>query len=127
MKLNRLGAVAFALLFLLVGCQQDDGQEASAEESEEEAPPIPVETSKPARGDIYAIYTGTAPIEALAEATVIGKVGGEVREILAEEGDTVIRGQVLARLDGDRLRLELGESEARLRKSQRRSQQHGSC
>ena len=116
MKLNRLGPVTFALLFLLVGCQQDDGQEASAEE---EAPPIPVETSKPARGDIYAIYTGTAPIEALAEATVIGKVGGEVREILAEEGDTVIRGQVLARLDGDRLRLELGESEARLRKLQR--------
>ena len=119
MKLYRLSPVAFALLFLLVGCQQDDGQDASAEETEEEAPPIPVETSKPARGDIYAIYTGTAPIEALAEATVIGKVGGEVREIFAEEGDTVTKGQILARLDGDRLRLELGESEARLRKLQR--------
>ena len=80
MKLYRLSPVAFALLFLLIGCQQDDGQDASAEETEEEAPPIPVETSKPVRGDIYAIYTGTAPIEALAEATVIGKVGGEVHE-----------------------------------------------
>jgi membrane fusion protein (multidrug efflux system) len=50
---------------------------------------------------------------------VIGKVGGEIREILAEEGDIVSKGQVLARLDGDRLRLELGESEARLRKLQR--------
>jgi len=119
MKLNQLSLAGFALLFLLIGCQQDGSEEATAEESEEEAPPIPVETGKPARGDIYASYTGTAPIEALAEATVIGKVGGEVREILAEEGNTVIKGQILARLDGDRLRLELGESAARLRKLQR--------
>ena len=119
MKLNQLGPVAFALLLLSVGCQQNEGAAENSEEEKDEAPPIPVETSKPARGDIYAVYTGTAPIEALAEATVIGKVGGEVREILVEEGDTVIKSQVLARLDGDRLRLELGESEAKLRKLQR--------
>jgi len=119
MKLNQLSPVAFALLFLLIGCQQHEGAAENSEDESEEAPPIPVETSKPVRGDIYAIYTGTAPIEALAEATVIGKVGGEVLEILVEEGDTVSKGQVLARLDGDRLRLELGESEARLRKMQR--------
>ncbi len=119
MKLNQLSPVAFALLLLLVGCQQNEGAAENSEEEKDEAPPIPVETSKPARGDIYAVYTGTAPIEALAEATVIGKVGGEVREILVEEGDTVSKGQVLARLDGDRLRLELGESEAKLRKLQR--------
>jgi len=119
MMLNRLSLAAFALLFLLLGCQQQDGSADDSEEETEEAPPIPVETSKPVRGDIYAVYTGTAPIEALAEATVIGKVGGEVREILVEEGDTVSKGQILARLDGDRLRLELGESEARLRKLQR--------
>ncbi len=119
MKLNQLSPVAFALLLLLVGCQQNEGAAENSEEEKDEAPPIPVETSKPARGDIYAVYTGTAPIEALAEATVIGKVGGEVREILVEEGDTVSKGKILARLDGDRLRLELGESKARLRKLQR--------
>ena len=36
-----------------------------------------------------------------------------------EEGDAVKEGQVLVSLDGDRLRLELNESEARLRKMQR--------
>ena len=71
------------------------------------------------RGDVYAMYSGTAPIEAFAEADVIGKVGGEIRELLVEEGDEVSKGQVLARLDGDRLRLELNQSEARLRKLQR--------
>jgi membrane fusion protein (multidrug efflux system) len=65
------------------------------------------------------MYTGTAPIEAFAEANVIAKVDGEVRELLIEEGDDVSKGQVLARLDGDRLRLELNESEAKLRKLQR--------
>ena len=65
------------------------------------------------------MYSGTAPIEAFAEADVIAKVPGEVKEILVEEGDEVEKGAVLARLDGDRLRLELNESKARLRKLQR--------
>lgn len=120
MTLNRLGLAAFALFFVLAGCQQSaDGVAENGDEETEETPPIPVETTMPARGDIYAIYSGTAPIEAFAEATVIGKVGGEVRELLAEEGDTVAKGQVLARLDGDRLRLELSQSEAQLSKLRR--------
>lgn len=119
MKLNPLSPAAFALIFLLAACQQQEGAAENSEEEKEETPPIPVEVSKPARGDIYAVYTGTAPIEAFAEANVIGKVGGEVREIYVEEGDTVVKGQILARLDGDRLRLEVSQSEAQLRKLQR--------
>jgi membrane fusion protein (multidrug efflux system) len=102
---------------LLSACQSE--QPAKDEDSEEEIPPVPVETSVPVRGDVYAMYTGTAPIEAFAEADVIAKVGGEIRELLVEEGDEVKKGQVLARLDGERLRLELNESEAKLRKLQR--------
>jgi len=114
MKLHRIGLPALAGVLLLGGCQQ--GQKA---EDEEDTPPVPVETSKPVRGTVYAVYSGTAPIEAFAEADVISKVDGEIREILVEEGDDVDKGQILARLDGDRLRLELNESEARLRKMQR--------
>lgn len=119
MTLNPLGLASLALILMLAGCQQHGDVTDNSDEETEETPPIPVETGKPARGDILAVYTGTAPIEALAEADVIGKVGGEVREILVEEGDTVTKGQVLARLDGDRLRLGLSESEAKLRKLQR--------
>ena len=117
MKLNRSGWAAFACALLLSACQQ--GAETEKDESEEEAPPVPVETSRPVRGDVYAVYSGTAPIESFAEADVIAKVEGEVREILFEEGDEVKAGQVLARLDGDRLRLELNESRARLNKMKR--------
>lgn len=113
MKLYRKGAVALICVFLLGGCDRP------GDKNEEESPPIPVETSLPVRGDVVAVYSGTAPIEAFAEADVIAKVAGEVREVLAEEGDDVKAGQILARLDGDRLRLELNESQARLRKLQR--------
>ena len=50
------------------------------------------------------------------------KVAGEVRELLVEEGDVVKAGQVLARLDGDRLRFELQQTEVNLRKLEREYQ-----
>jgi len=110
-----------ALLLAACGGKPGDGAADGKPdaEAEEETPPVPVETESPTRGDVYALYRGTAPIEAFADADVLAKVAGEVREILVEEGDVVRKGQVLARLDGDRLRLELNESEARLRKLQR--------
>jgi membrane fusion protein (multidrug efflux system) len=115
MKLYRTSSTAFACILLLAACQPggNAGGEAEAQEDEEIAL-VPVETMTPIRGDVYAVYSGTAPIEAFAEADVIAKVEGEVREILFEEGDEVKEGDVLARLDGDRLRLELNESRARL-------------
>jgi membrane fusion protein (multidrug efflux system) len=117
MKLHRISAAAFACVLVLTACQQ--GPFDGATEDEEETPPIPVETRKPVRGDVYAVYSGTAPIEAFAEADVIAKVEGVVEDILFEEGDDVAEGEILARLDGDRLRLELNESRARLNKMQR--------
>ncbi len=117
MKLHRNGAAALACVLMLSACQKGDG--AADEKDDDESPPIPVETNLPVRGDVYAVYSGTAPIEAFAQADVIAKVAGEIRQVLVEEGDDVERGQILARLDGDRLRLELNESQARLRKLQR--------
>jgi membrane fusion protein (multidrug efflux system) len=104
---------------LLAACQPGADESEAVEDEEEKAPAIPVEVSTATHGDIYARYSGTAPIEAFEYAKVIAKAGGEVREILVEEGDDVKTGQVLARLDGDRLRLELAESEANLHKLQR--------
>lgn len=121
MRATRFGPAAALCMLVLVACQPEHGAEHGGEDDagDEETAPVPVETARPQRGDVYATYTGTAPIEAYAEADVIAKVDGEVRELLVEEGDEVSAGQVLARLDGERLRLELNESEAQLRKLQR--------
>jgi membrane fusion protein (multidrug efflux system) len=118
MSLNHFGPALIVCALLLGACGQD-GQEPEVTADDEDATPVPVEIGMPTRGDIFAVYSGTAPIEAFAEADVIAKVSGEVRSILVEEGDDVGQGQVLARLDGDMLRLELNESEANLRKLQR--------
>ncbi len=109
------------LLIAAGGCSgqgETDGESGDSKQEEEEQA-IPVETASLHRGDVYAVYSGTASIEAFGEAMVEAKVGGEVRELLAEEGDVVKTGQILARLDGDRLRLELQQSIANMNKLQR--------
>jgi membrane fusion protein (multidrug efflux system) len=97
------------------GCSNGKAKEDAA--GKETA--VPVETQPLKRAEMLAVYSGTAPIEAHEEAQVVAKVGGEVRQIFVEEGDTVQAGQVLARLDGDRLRLELAQIDANLRKLER--------
>ncbi|WP_405222123.1 efflux RND transporter periplasmic adaptor subunit [Lentisalinibacter sediminis] len=123
-KARNLLPAALLGALLLAGCggsaDSGDGPSAggAAEEQKTESAAIPVEVATVARDDIYAVYSGTAALEAFAEAEVVAKVGGEIREVLAEEGETVQRGQVLARLDGDRLRLELEQARANLAKAE---------
>ena len=100
-------------LLLLAGCQ-GSADENTAEA--DEGPGIPVETVQVQRGDVVAVYTGTASLETDADALVVAKVGGQVVEIRVEEGDRVEKDQVLARLDGDRLRLEMERAAANVRK-----------
>lgn len=123
-KPGLLVACSHTALLLVVaiasGCQQGEGKPQVGAET----PAIPVETSTATRGDIVAVYSGTAPIEALADARVTAKVGGEVEEILVEEGNEVRKGQLLLRLDGDRLRFEARQAEANLRKLQRDYKRH---
>jgi len=99
-----------ALALLLGGC--DNGQ-ANAE-SDQQAPAIPVEVAEVARGSITAFYSTTATLEADGEARVVPRLGGTIEELFAEEGDFVTEGQLLARIDDDRYRLELERNEATL-------------
>lgn len=115
---NNGTVVVLAAAMLLSGCDRSPGADAE-NDADKETAAIPVEVARPVRGDIYQTHTGTAAIEAFAEALVVAKVGGEIREVLAEEGDEVEAGQLLARLDGDRLRLDVAQSEARLQKLKR--------
>ena len=108
-----LGALAALCLAGLTGCH------GKADDKPAAAPPAPVEVQPAARGEMLAVYSGTAPIEADGEAVVVAKVGGELRQLLVEEGAHVRKGQVLARLDGERLRLEAAQTKAQLSKLER--------
>jgi RND family efflux transporter MFP subunit len=93
-------------LVILPGC----GQEKQEEKKEETA--VPVEIGKVTVGPIDAAYRGTATLEAEDEATVLSKTNGVIEQILAEEGQRVSAGQVLARLETDRLKLEAARAKA---------------
>ncbi|MGB7906377.1 MAG: efflux RND transporter periplasmic adaptor subunit [Steroidobacteraceae bacterium] len=103
---------------LAAGCNNGKAKDKEGAEAAKSAT-VPVEVQPLRRAEMVAVYSGTAPIEAHEEATVVAKVGGEVRQIFVEEGDAVKAGQVLARLDGDRLRLTLAQTDANLRKLER--------
>jgi membrane fusion protein (multidrug efflux system) len=111
-------AVAALAGVLASGCSNGKAKDKDAA-AEEETAAVPVETQPLKRAEMVAVYSGTAPIEAHEEAQVVAKVGGEVRQIYVEEGDSVQAGQMLARLDGDRLRLELAQTDANLKKLER--------
>jgi membrane fusion protein (multidrug efflux system) len=87
---------------------------AASKKSEEQA--VPVETALAERQGITASYSGTAPLEAPGEAQVVAKTSGVLLRLFAEEGDRVKAGQVLARIDPERPRLEVQRNEAMLRK-----------
>jgi membrane fusion protein (multidrug efflux system) len=120
--LMRWIAIAGLASVLAAGCS--NGKAREKDDAEDKATAVPVETQPLKRAEMLATYSGTAPIEAQEEAEVVAKVGGEVRQIFVEEGDPVQSGQVLARLDGDRLRLELAQIEANLRKLERDYKRH---
>lgn len=101
----------------LAGCDVRAAKVDSAVPPEPGA--LPVDTVAPSRGDVYASYAATGILAADADAPVIARVAGEVVTIAVEEGGRVSKGQLLARLDGERLRLRMREQAARLDLSRR--------
>jgi len=120
-----LVGLAVALLALalpvLQGCMDhavgsDDGKGDASEQTAGNEPAIPVEAATVAAGDVAAYYSGTATLEADEQATVVSQITGVVLETSAEEGDFVEAGQVLARVETDRYRLEVVKAEAALKR-----------
>ncbi|MDG2524345.1 efflux RND transporter periplasmic adaptor subunit [Stenotrophomonas sp. HITSZ_GD] len=122
--LGRTGVCAAALLFsttlLMAGCKSGDANEQAAKEGdkkeEKAADAVPVEVAKASRRAVAASYTGTAALEPRAESQVVAKTSGVALQVLVEEGQKVRAGQPLVRLDPDRARLTLAQTESEMRK-----------
>ena len=108
-----LASLAMATAAGLAGCGVGEASVAD-QQTIRAATPVPVEVAQPFRTDIHATYSVTATIASDDDAPVVARVAGEVVELLVEEGDRVDEGQVLARLDGRRLRLEMLAAKANL-------------
>jgi len=114
---NRIPYIFFALaLFsavLISGCDVGEASVSDADVIAAETP-VPVETTTPFRSDIYATYAASASIVSDSDAPLTARVAGDVVDLLVEEGDRVEAGQVVARLDGERARLEMLAAKANL-------------
>ena len=108
-----------ALVLVACGNANGDSKNGEGKDAKEAVPAVPVEVAATRRAEMAAIYTGTAPVESERKAFVMPKVKGEIRVVLADEGQRVREGQTLARLDGDQLRLEVALNEATYRKLER--------
>lgn len=127
--MNATRPMMTALLLLaaaggLAGCGTGEASVAD-DDTARAATPVPVEVAQPFRADILATYSATATIASDADAPVVARVAGELVELLVEEGDRVSEGQVLARLDGERLRLEMLAAKANLEQARREFERNG--
>lgn len=77
---------------------------------------VPVEVVKASHRPVAASYTGTAALDARGESQVVAKTSGVALAVMVEEGQLVRAGQPLVRLDPDRARLAVAQSEAQMRK-----------
>ena len=109
-------AVLLGLVLNTASCRNGNAEE---EDTADKEAAVPVEIRTIERGDVAAVYSGTAALEADQEAQVVAKVAGEVIELRVEEGQHVKAGELLARLDGDRLRLQSQRARANLAKMER--------
>lgn len=117
-KIVPLSLLAAALSFSLSGC---GGSVQSQELARADAPEqvVPVESERVESGSVRAFYRGTAILEADREARLVAEATGLVTEILVEEGDWVAKGDVLARLDTERARLEVSRKQSNLDRLER--------
>lgn len=107
-----LTMITVSLIF--TSCGRNVNSQAKNKKEEETA--IPVETAEVIQGSITATYAGSTNLEAEAEAMVVAKVSGVVKQIFVEEGDLVRAGRVLVKLDDEQYRLELNQAHSILEK-----------
>lgn len=77
-----------------------------------ESPPIPVRTMKPVFGDLVKSLRLNAHVESETMVTVLPLVSGILQELPVELGQTVKKGQIIARIDSQRFDLQLQQAEA---------------
>lgn len=116
--LVRAAVVLLPCLLLLSACNGGGGAaEAQAKEGDKKGPEaVPVEVAKASRRAVAASYTGTAPLEPVAESQVVAKTSGVALNVMFEEGQPVRAGQTLVRLDSARSELQAAQTAAQMRK-----------
>lgn len=100
------GATVLALVLLRLT------QETAGNRGRRGQQPSPVEVAAVRTGTIVERQTFSGSLQASADFMVAAKVPGRLREVLVDVGDTVQRGQVVARLDDEEQVQDVAQAEA---------------
>jgi RND family efflux transporter MFP subunit len=101
--------LAAAALAAAIACKKPA---ATTAEQAETYGATPVKVYKVERARITEKITYTGTLEALTKINITPEVGGKISRIYAEAGDRVAKGQLLAELETDSIRLQLKQAEA---------------
>ena len=104
-----VAAAGLCLLIAAGACRK--GADRS-EAREEYLAAAPVKAVRAARDTISERLKYTGTVEARKSITITPDVGGKIARIYVQEGDRVSRGQILAELETEALRLQLKQAEA---------------
>jgi RND family efflux transporter MFP subunit len=104
-----LATAAVLALFGFSACRKSQAQRAPAAETFGAAP-VKVYNVQRARITEKITYTGT--LEAWTKINITPEVGGKIAVIHVQEGDRVAKGQLLAELETESIRLQLRQAEA---------------
>ncbi|HET9031662.1 MAG TPA: efflux RND transporter periplasmic adaptor subunit [Dokdonella sp.] len=115
-RLTSLLPLSLALMVALAGCSGASAPTDTVAKKAENKDVQAVETARVVQGELTARYAATATLQAEHEAKLVSEVPGTVLKLLVEEGDRVTKGQLLARIDAERSRLQLREAEADLQR-----------
>jgi membrane fusion protein (multidrug efflux system) len=96
--------------------EQSDSGKDGKDDKDKGPEAIPVEVVSASKQTVNASYAGTANLDAPNESVVTAKSSGVMVSQLAEEGDFVRQGQVLARIDPARAKLEVQRNQATVNK-----------
>jgi len=65
--------------------------------------PVAVETYQVTRGPIVGVVMGTGTLDAKIKAVISSKISGRIEEVIVDQGDKVVAGQLLVKLDDEQL------------------------
>ncbi len=106
----------FFAILTLTACKGGDMGASKGADKEKATEAVPVEVAKATQRSITASYSGTAALEARADAQVVAKTSGIALKVFADVGQHVKEGQVLVTIDRDRAVLQEAQADAQVRK-----------
>ncbi len=104
-----VGVAAASALTLGIACKKDAGKAAAAADTFGAAP---VKIFKVRRERITEKITYTGTLEAQTKINVTPETGGKIAAIHVQEGDRVAKGQLVAELETESIRLQLKQAQA---------------